>query len=80
MIFFAPRLSKCHNHKDHIPTLHPVNLALPQRFFNDNQMFGNTTADITFHSAINLTIPQFEINQHNSSNVLVANQSTSEFV
>lgn len=71
-IYFAPRLSMCNNHKDNITTLHPVNLALLQHFFSDNERIENIMADTTFHSAINLTIPQFEFYQHDISNVLVA--------
>lgn len=63
-IYFAPRLSTCNNRKDNITTLHPVNLALLQHFFSDNERIENIMADTTFHSAVNLTIQQFELYQH----------------
>ena len=68
--FFAPRLASCH-HNDNITTLHPVNLALLQHFF-DNEFVENIFADTIFSKAVNVSLPKLKLYQHKMSDILAA--------
>lgn len=68
--FYLPaRLISCSNTQDDITKLHPVNLILLQKFFNNDQ-FQHIFADSSFLSPLNVTVPQFKIYNHEMSKVL----------
>lgn len=69
--FYLPaRLISCSSSTSHgITKLHPVNLILLQKFFNNDQ-FQHIFADSTFLSPLNVTVPQFNIYNHEMSKVL----------
>lgn len=69
--YYAPRLASCHQNIDNIATLHPVNLALLQKFF-DTSFVKNILADTTVNKALNVTLPNLKLYQHKMSNVIAA--------
>ena len=69
--YLAPRLASCHRDNDNVTTLHPVNLALLQHFFDD-KFVDDIFADTTFNKPVNVTIPKIKIYQHEMSNIVAA--------
>lgn len=69
--YYAPRLASCHKNKDNITTLHPVNLALLQHFF-DTQFVDQIFADTTFNKPVNVSIPNLKFFQHKMSGIVAA--------
>ena len=69
--YYAPRLASCHKNTDNITTLHPVNLALLQHFF-DAQFVDKIFADTTFNKPVNVSIPNLKFFQHKMSNIVAA--------
>ena len=69
--FFPPRLASCHHNTDNITTIHPVNLALLQHFFDDS-FVDNIFADTIFSKPVNVTLPALKIYEHKMSSVLAA--------
>jgi len=67
--FIPPRLSYCHHHSIPVTVLHPVNLALLQQFFNEEAL-AIIEAHDAFESPLNITIPSFNMFQHNFSTFL----------
>ena len=69
--FFAPRLASCHHDADNMTTIHPVNLALLQYFFDDS-FVDNIFADTFFSKAVNVSLPKLQLYEHKISNILAA--------
>ena len=68
--YYLPRRwDGCHHDSTTISTLHPVNLALLQEYFNESEL-KNITAETTFTSALNITTPPFQIYNHGISEIL----------
>ncbi|WAR19936.1 Y068-like protein [Mya arenaria] len=68
--YLPPRLVSCKNTSVEGSTkLHPVNLILLQRFF-DNEKYQHIFADTTFASPLNITVPTFRVYKHEMSNIL----------
>ena len=68
-LYYAPRLVDCYKSPSNLTTLHPLNLALLQHFFDDTKL-GSLFGDTTFPSPINLSVPQFRIYNHSFNEVL----------
>ena len=69
--FFPPRLASCHHSSDNITTIHPVNLALLQHFFDDT-FVNDIFADTIFSKPVNVTLPQLKIYEHEMSDIVAA--------
>ena len=68
--YLPPRLIACNsNLKKNVTKLHPVNLVLLQKFF-DNTKFQQIFGDSLFSHPLNVTVPQFKIYNHEMSHVL----------
>jgi hypothetical protein len=67
--FVAPRLGSCHKNNDNISIVHPVNLALLQHFF-DNTFVKNILADTIFQTAVNVTVPNIKLFEHDMTSVI----------
>ena len=52
-------------------TIHPVNLALLQHFFDDS-FVNNIFADTFFSKAVNVSLPKLQLYEHKMSNILAA--------
>lgn len=62
-LYFAPRLVNCYNQSKQYSTVHPVNLALLQEFFDDTQV-SHISANSTFSKPVSFSIPQFQMYNH----------------
>ena len=69
--FFAPRFVSCHHDADNMTTIHPVNLALLQHFFDDS-FVDNNFADTIFSKAVNVSLPTLKLYEHKMSTILAA--------
>ena len=69
--FFPHRLASCHHNTDNITTIHPVNLALLQHFFDDT-FVNDIFADTIFSKPVNVTLPQLKIYEHKMSGIIAA--------
>jgi hypothetical protein len=69
--FVAPRLGSCHKKNDNtsISTVHPVNLALLQHYF-ETSFVNNILADIIFQTALNVTEPNIKLFKHEMASVI----------
>lgn len=69
--FYLPqRLLSCTNYSNNTVTkLHPVNLILLQKFF-DNDKFEHVFADSIFQNPVNISVPTFSLFEHKMSNIL----------
>ena len=66
-IYLPPRLSACHENTTSV--LHPVNLALLQHFFNDNEL-KDIEANALFENPLSVEVPHFKIYNHSMQTIL----------
>ena len=66
-LYLPPRLSSCH--KNTTSTLHPVNLAVLQQFFNDTDL-QNIESNSLFENPLSVNVPQFQIYKHSIQNII----------
>ena len=69
-MYLPPRLAACKNHSESITTLHPVNLALLQQFFNSSDL-SNITGNSMFTVLPDVDVPNFRMYNHSMSAILV---------
>lgn len=62
-LYFAPRLVNCYIQTEQYSTVHPVNLASLQEFFEDTQV-SHIHANSTFPKPVSFSIPQFQMYNH----------------
>ena len=67
--YLPKRWDGCHHDSTTISKVHPVNLALLQEYFTENEL-KNITSETTFKTAINITTPPFKIFNHGISEII----------
>ena len=71
--YLPQRWDGCHHDTTTISKVHPVNLALLQEYFTENEL-KNITSETTFKTAINITTPPFKIFNHGISEIIANDQ------
>ena len=71
--YLPQRWEGCHRDTLTISQVHPVNLALLQEYFTENEL-KNITSETTFKTAINITTPPFKIFNHGISEIIANDQ------
>ena len=69
--YFPPRLVNCYNKNKQISTVHPVNLALLQEFFDESKL-SNILGNSMFSNPVNFSVPNFKFYNHSFNEFLVA--------
>ena len=69
-MYLPPHLAACKNHSESITTLHPVNLALLQQFFNSSDL-SNITGNSMFTVLPDVDVLNFRMYNHSMSAILV---------
>ena len=67
--YLQTRLATCSNESRNVTTVHPLNLALLQEFF-DSSMTEHIYADTTFQRPLNICTPAFNPHKHKMHKVL----------
>lgn len=67
--YIPERLTRCHHHSVPVTKLYPVNLAMLQQFFSTD-ILADIEAHSTFTDTLNVTLPKFNIFNHNYSNII----------
>ena len=66
-MYLPPRLSACHENTT--STIHPINLALLQQFFNDSSL-KTIESNTLFDNPLLIEVPKFQIYNHSMNNII----------